>query len=232
MFERVLNVPLRKSWLNINMVVYSLGIVGAVLMGISIFLMLANIAFDIYLQIEGCCGLFPVACDYAKEFEEITDDLKIRADRMNTEYTISMNLLEYISRTNQNNGDIWVELSRILILTERVITRIDPKLLTRFNNQSMILKVRLWYCTFSYRRNFFRKLFFISCEKLQDYIFYQKKRSSLKSLILLNYDLCYTEVLDFSSELCLEPILHLWARGSNKYCSTRLTISHNTFCLD
>ena len=148
------------------MVVYSLGIVGAVLMGISIFLMLANIAFDIYLQIEGCCGLFPVACDYAEEFEEITDDLKMRADRMNTEYTISMNLLEYISRTNQNNGDIWVELSRILILTERVITRIDPKLMTRFNNQSMLLKVRLvWYILLVIVETSSRNIFY-SCERL------------------------------------------------------------------
>lgn len=47
----------------------SLGGLAAVLLGTAIFVSLANIAFDVYLQIEGCCGLYKDACTYMENFK-------------------------------------------------------------------------------------------------------------------------------------------------------------------
>lgn len=117
------------------------GLVGTILFAISIFAMVANLAFDIYLQVKGCCGIYPSACTYRDEFIAIRDNLRDRADWMNTNYTLSENLLEYIKQTNLNNQDIWQELNRIMILTERIIRTLDPKLLEKFDYKSAELRV-------------------------------------------------------------------------------------------
>jgi len=115
----------------------------AILFAISIFATLANLAFDLYLQIKGCCGIFPVACTYRDEFNVIKDDLKKRADTMNDDYTVCTNLLEYIRGVNQNNQDIWAELLRIMVLQKRIITTLDTEILNKYNNKSTELKIAL-----------------------------------------------------------------------------------------
>lgn len=65
-----------------------LGNLAAVLLGFAIFVSLSNIAFDVYLKIKGCCGLFPDACTYKDLFR-------------NTE--------SYIQKTQKETDAIWVK---------------------------------------------------------------------------------------------------------------------------
>ena len=68
-------------------------------------------------------------------------DIKDLSTQSNNQYTQSQNLLEYIKTTNRQNGDIWVQIHRIMELTEEVIQTLDNQILNKFIKKTHDLKV-------------------------------------------------------------------------------------------
>lgn len=117
------------------------GFITAVLFAASIIAMLANIGFDIYLQIEGCAGIFPSIKDDVDEFERIRKDLLRRSREMNVHYTQSKNIMEYTKAANFANMGIMLEVNRIMSVTNDIMEALSPQDVNRFINKSYELKV-------------------------------------------------------------------------------------------
>lgn len=63
------------------------GVVVAILIGASIAASLANLGFDIYLHIKGCCGVYPSACRYRDEFERRKKSLTTKSRNVDNIWT-------------------------------------------------------------------------------------------------------------------------------------------------
>lgn len=118
----------------------------AVLFAISIIATLANIGFDIYLQIKGCEGIFPSIRSNVDEVERIRNDLAKRSERMNQEYVASQNILEYTRSANLANLGIMGEVRRIMTITNEIMEALSPEDVIRFLNKSYDLKVTQKHC--------------------------------------------------------------------------------------
>jgi len=68
-----------------------LGSIGAVLFGAALFVSLANIGFDIYLMIEGCCGLYPDACEYQEKFNTTRGNIETTSNLIDQKWLESKN---------------------------------------------------------------------------------------------------------------------------------------------
>jgi hypothetical protein len=57
------------------------------LVGASIVASLANLGFDIYLHIKGCCGVYPSACRYRDEFDSLKKTLSTKSRNVDNIWT-------------------------------------------------------------------------------------------------------------------------------------------------
>ncbi len=63
------------------------GVIVAILVGASIVASLANLGFDIYLHIKGCCGVYPSACRYRDEFDRLKKSLSTKSRNIDNIWT-------------------------------------------------------------------------------------------------------------------------------------------------
>ena len=63
-----------------------LGIFGAILFGISLITMFANIGLDIYLKYKGCCGIYSSICRDQKTFKRMRADLEKKSKIVDGKY--------------------------------------------------------------------------------------------------------------------------------------------------
>jgi hypothetical protein len=63
------------------------GVFIAILVGASIVASLANLGFDIYLHIKGCCGVYPSACRYRDEFDRTKKTLTAKSRNIDNIWT-------------------------------------------------------------------------------------------------------------------------------------------------
>ena len=74
-------------WIDSHFIPGSVGaVVSAVLFGTALFVTLAGISFDIYLQVKGCCSLFPDACVYQQRLTDARKEIDTNTKIIDTNY--------------------------------------------------------------------------------------------------------------------------------------------------
>ena len=77
-----------EGWINlVSFFFITGGVIVAILVGASIVASLANLGFDIYLHIKGCCGVYPSACRYRDEFERLKKGLTAKSRNVDKIWT-------------------------------------------------------------------------------------------------------------------------------------------------
>ena len=64
----------------------TLGLFGAILFGISLITMFANIGLEIYLKYKGCCGIYSSICGDQKTFKRMRADLEKKSQIVDKKY--------------------------------------------------------------------------------------------------------------------------------------------------
>lgn len=115
----------------------------AILFGVALFASIANIAFDIYLQVEGCCSLYSDACTYQDKFDDAKESLDNTSAKIDTKWAFAQNLLTYVQYSSSRNEEISLELKRITETYENILETIDPEIINKYNNISNELKEQI-----------------------------------------------------------------------------------------
>jgi len=114
--------------------------ISAVLFGAALFASIANIAFDIALQIEGCCSLYSSACEYQDRFDADKRTITTTSGNIDRKWALAQNLLTYVQYSSARNEELSLELRRITQTYENIIETIDPEIINRYNNISNALE--------------------------------------------------------------------------------------------
>jgi len=114
--------------------------ISAILFGAALFASIANIAFDITLQVKGCCLLYPDACEYQDQFDAAKLTLDTTSGNIDAKWGLAQNLLTYVQYSSSRNEEISLELKRITQSYENILETIDPEIINKYNNISNGLK--------------------------------------------------------------------------------------------
>ena len=119
------------------------GVIVAILVGASIVASLANLGFDIYLHIKGCCGVYPSACRYRDEFERTKKTLTTKSRNIDNIWTSAENTKEWVKQCNTQNRELWLEINRIANVEEELIEALSVNVIIGFQNKSTELKGKI-----------------------------------------------------------------------------------------
>ncbi|XP_028401255.1 uncharacterized protein LOC114524364 [Dendronephthya gigantea] len=119
------------------------GVIVAILIGASIAASLANLGFDIYLHIKGCCGVYPSACRYRDEFDRLKKTLSTKSRKVDNMWTSAENTKEWVKQCNTQNRELWLEIDRIADVEEELVEALNINLIIAFNNKSAELKSKI-----------------------------------------------------------------------------------------
>lgn len=114
------------------------GLVKLFLLGLTLGAVLASVAFEIALSIEGCCLTQKLVCSYNKEYKEVRERIKTDQTFINQVWTEADVKFTWIDHTNLQNEALWNQIERITETLQRIIYSISPKTveaMIRFNDE-------------------------------------------------------------------------------------------------
>jgi len=101
----------------------------AVLMGTALIVSAGNIIFDVWLQIKGCCSLYPDTCTYYDKFKASQANLERLSDGTNAVWLQAENKYTWVSYSNNKNNELWIQVNRIMQLSETIVKVLEPNFL-------------------------------------------------------------------------------------------------------
>lgn len=113
---------------------------GAILFGTALFVSIANIAFDVYLQIEGCCGLYPNACTYIDKFKQSQANIESLSTATDAVWANAEAKHTWVSYTNDKNSELWIQVNRIMQLSQQIVEVLDPNVVIALQEKNAELE--------------------------------------------------------------------------------------------
>jgi len=112
----------------------------AVLMGTALLVSAGNIVFDVWLQIKGCCSLYPDACTYYDKFKASQANLETLSEETNAVWLQAEKKYTWVTYSNNKNNEIWIEVNRIMQLSETIVNVLEPNVIIALQDKNDQIK--------------------------------------------------------------------------------------------